>query len=188
MDLFDEDRDRRRGKKPFDSISDKEFERIFDEMQKLFESTNFKEMIEEMLRGSLGSDKRFIHSLNINIVPMGKPKTQGFGKHPLKKPQGTQRGHEEREPLTDIIEGDKEISITIEIPSVEKEDIDLNVTDDTLEIMVNNPKRKYHKLLNLPCNVKPKTMETTYKNGVLDVVIQRKKKKKKGEGYRATIE
>jgi len=49
MDPFDEDRDRRRGKNPFDSIDDDEFERIFDEMQKMFESTNFREMIKEML-------------------------------------------------------------------------------------------------------------------------------------------
>ena len=40
MDPFDEDRDRRRGKKPFDFIDDDEFERIFDEMQRMFESTS----------------------------------------------------------------------------------------------------------------------------------------------------
>ena len=38
-------------------------------------------------------------------------------------------------------------------------------------------KGKYHELLNLPCDVKPKTMKATYKNGVLDVVVKRKKKK-----------
>ena len=96
--------------------------------------------------------------------------------------------YEEPEPLADIIEGDEEVTVTVEIPGVENKDIDLNVNEDTLEITVSNPRRKYHKLLDLPCDVKPKTMKATYKNGILDVVIKRKKKKKTGGRYRATIE
>jgi HSP20 family protein len=187
MDIFDEDRGRRRRENPFDFIDDDKFERIFDKMQKLFESTNFKEMIEETLSGSLGPNKRYItRDFSINMAPI-KPKTQKPGKHPLKQPQRAQSGYEEREPLADIIERDKEISITFEIPSVEKKDIDLNVTDYALEIMVNTPKRKYHKHFKLPCSVKPKTAEATYKNGVLDVVMKRKKIRRTGSGDRATI-
>ena len=44
-------------------------------------------------------------------------------------------------PLPDIIEGDEEVAITVEIPSVEKEDIYLNVADGTIEIAVDNAKR-----------------------------------------------
>ena len=62
------------------------------------------------------------------------------------------------------------------MPDVEEEEIDLNATENTLEIIVNNPGRKYHRFLNLPYSIKPKTVKTTYKNGVLDVVIKRKKK------------
>lgn len=69
---------------------------------------------------------------------------------------------------------------------LKKEDIDFNVTEDALEIMVNISKRKYHKLLDLPCDVKPKTMKTTFKNGFLDVILKRKKNISKG--YRAAIE
>ena len=106
----------------------------------------------------------------------------------MKTPQGEPGISEEREPLSDIIEGDEEVSVTVEIPGVEKEDIDLNVTEDSLDIRVNSAKRKYHKLLDLPCDVKPKTTKATYKNGILDVVIKRKERKKPGEGYRATVE
>lgn len=94
---------------------------------------------------------------------------------------------EDHEPFTDIVEGDRDVAVTIEIPYVEKEDIDFNVTEDTLEIMVNISKRKYHKLLDLPCDVKTKTMKTTFKNGVLDVILK-KKKKNISKGYRAAIE
>lgn len=188
MDPFDRDREKKRRKSPFDFIDDDEFERIFDEMQKIFESSNFKEMIEEMLRGSSGPNRRFIRGFSLNIGPDGKPRIQEFGNRQIKTPKGEPTISEEREPLTDIIEGDEDVAITVEIPGVEKEDIDLNVNENTLEITVDTPKRKYHKHIDLPCDVKPKTTTATYKNGVLDVAIKRKEKKKPGEGYRVNIE
>jgi HSP20 family protein len=186
MDPFDEDKDRRRRKNQFDFLDDKEFERIFKEMKRMFESTNFQEMIEKMLRDSFESNKRFIHSLSINILPGGRPKIQRFNNHPLKNPQGKTISSEEHGPLTDIIEGNEEVAVTVEIPGVEKEDIDLNATENALEITVDNPERKYHKLLNLPCSIKQKTAKAVYKNGVLDVVIKRKGKKT-GAGYKPNI-
>jgi len=141
-----------------------------------------------MLHDSSEPNKRFIHWLGIDIVPVGKPKVQRFCNCPFKNPKGEPMSYKEPEPLTDIIEGDEEVAVTVEIPGVEKEDIDLNVTEDAIEITVDNPKRgKYHELLNLPCDVKPKTMKATYKNGVLDVVVKRKKKKT-GRGCRVTID
>lgn len=95
---------------------------------------------------------------------------------------------DEREPLTDIIEGDNDVAITIEIPGVEKDNIDLNVTEDTLEIKVDAPQRKYRKVLNLPNKVKPKSTKATYKNGILDIVLDKKDKKKGGSSYNVSIE
>ena len=45
MEPFNEDdaRDKRR-RNPFDFIGDDEFEKIFDEMQKWFDSSNFKDL------------------------------------------------------------------------------------------------------------------------------------------------
>ena len=94
---------------------------------------------------------------------------------------------EEREPLTDVIEGDEDVAITVEMPGVERDDIDLNAARDNLEIKVDTPRRKYHKKIDLPCDVIPKTTKATYKNGVLDVVIKRKKKKKPDDGYKVNI-
>ena len=107
---------------------------------------------------------------------------------PRKSKRGESLISEEREPLTDIIEGDEDVAVTVEIPGVNRNDIDLNVKREYLEIKVDNPTRKYHKRLDLPCGVVPKTTKATYKNGVLDIVIKRKDKKKPGEGYRVNIE
>ena len=189
MDLFDEDKNRRKKRRnPFDFIDEDEFEKIFEEVQKMFESGDFKEMIEDMFRGGINPNKRFVHGFSLNIGPDGKPRIQEFGNKPRKSPDGEPLISEEREPLTDIIEGDDDVAVTVEIPGVEKNDIDLNVTNDVLEIKVDTPKRKYHKRLDLPCNVKPKTTKATYKNGILDVVIKRKEKKKPGDEYKVNIE
>lgn len=172
------DEDRMRGKNPFDSIDDEEFEQIFDEIQRMFESTDFREMIKEIIREEVEQNKRVIHWLCINMLPVEKPKIQRYCKCPIKNPKEELISYEEPLPLPDIIEGDEDVAITVEIPSVEKEDINLDVAEGTLEIAVDTAKRKYHELLNLPCDVKPKTMKATYKNSVLDVVVKRKKKKK----------
>lgn len=187
MDPFDEDKNRRR-KNPFDFIGDDEFERIFDEMQKMFENINFKDLMEDMLRNGIEPNKRFIRGFSVNIGPDGKPKIQEFGNRPIRSPKGTSTISDEREPLTDIIEGDSDIAITIEIPGVEKDNIDLNVTEETLEIKVDAPERKYHKVVNLPNKVKTKSTKATYKNGILDIVLDKKDNKKGGSGYKVSIE
>ena len=187
MDPFDRDRNRKR-KNPFDFINDEEFEKIFDEMQRMFDSIDFKEMIEDMLRNGFDPNKRFIHGFSLNIGSDGKPKFQEFGNRPIKSSKGEPVISDEREPLTDVIEGDEDVAVTVEIPGVEKEDIDLNITQKKLEIKVDNPKRKYHKIVDIPCDVKPKTTKATYKNGVLDIVIKRVEKKKPGGGYRVNID
>lgn len=165
-------------------MNDEDFDRIFEEARK---------MIEDMFKGgapfkSFEEGKPFIHGFKINMGPDGKPEISEFGNRAVKTQDGEPTISEEREPLTDIIEGDNDVAITVEIPGVEKEDIDLNATDNTLEIHVDTPQRKYQKILDLPCGVKPKTTKATYKNGILDVTIQRKEKKKDDEGYKVNIE
>lgn len=164
--------DKRRKRRPFGFFGfDEEFEKMFEELQRMAEEA-FSAPFEEM-------EKPFVHGFSIRIGPDGKPRIQEFGNRPSRSPSGEPMISEEREPLTDLIEGEEEVSVTVEIPGVEKEDIDLEVMEDTLEITVDAPQRKYHKLLELPCDVKPKTTKATYKNGILDVEIKRKEKKKK---------
>ncbi|MDH7517984.1 MAG: Hsp20/alpha crystallin family protein [Candidatus Thermoplasmatota archaeon] len=189
MDPFGDDKNKRKRRNPFDFFGfDDDFindilndERLMDDIRR---------MTEEMMKmfSTAQPGKAVVHGFKINFGPDGRPRIQEFGNRPLKSPKGEQMISEEREPLTDIIEGDEDVAVTVEIPGVEKEDIDLHVTGDVLEITVNNPQRKYHKRLNLPCDVLPKTTKATYKNGILDVVIKRKEKKKPGEGYKVNIE
>ena len=180
---------RRRRKNPFDSFGfDDDFIRDLLDDDRIMD--DIKRMTEEMMRmySQAQPGKPFVHGFKIHVGPDGKPKIEDFGNRPIKSADGEAVISEEREPLTDIIEGDEDVAVTVEIPGVEKEDIDLNIKNDTIEIKVDAQNRKYHKTLNLPCDVVPKSTKATYKNGVLDVIIKRKEKKKPGEGYHVNIE
>jgi len=191
MDPFDdEDKNkRRRRRNPFDMFGfDEDFikdifndERVMDDI---------KRMTEEMMKmfSNAQPGKPVVHGFKIHVGPDGKPHIEDFGNKQIKSAEGEPSISEEREPLTDIIEGDNDVAVTVEIPGVEKNDIDLSVEKETLEIKVDTSDRKYHKTLELPCDVIPKTTKATYKNGILDVVIKRKEKKKPGSGYKVNIE
>ncbi len=120
----------------------------------------------------------YVYGFTMRIGPDGKPIIQEFGN--VRRGFGTEEG-EYREPLTDVMEGENTISITAEIPGVTKEDIDLEVTEDTVKIKVDTPERKYYKEIALPEKVIPDSAKASYKNGILDVVLEKARKKKKGK-------
>ena len=192
MDSYDDDeinRRRRRRRNPFDTFGiDDDFIRDLLDDDRVM--GDIRRMAEEMMKmfTTAQPGKPFVHGFKIQYGPDGKPKIEDFGNKPIKSPKGESLISEEREPLTDIIEGDNDVAVTVEIPGVEKEDIDLNVTKENIEIRVDNLQRKYHKNLDLPCDVLPKTTKATYKNGILDVVIKRSEKKKPGSGYKVNID
>jgi molecular chaperone GrpE len=94
----------------------------------------------------------------------------------------------QREPMLDIIEDDRSISITVELPGVDKENIDLIVDKNLLTLTTTEATRKYHKELSLSSEVDPDTAEATYRNGVLDVVLKKVKKAKAKEPKEILIE
>ena len=149
-----------------------------------------KKMAEEMMKMFTNAQpgKPIVHGYKIEFGPDGKPQIEDFGNRSIRSPEGVPTISDEIEPRTDIIEGENDVAITVEIPGVEKEDIDLVATEDTLEIKVDSPKRKYHKRIDLPCNVKTKSTKATYKNGILDIVLDKKEKKKDHGGFRVSIE
>lgn len=187
---MDDDNDRekrRRRRNPFDFFDDDFIRDLLDDDRVM---DDIRRMTEEMMRmfSNAQPGKPVVHGFKIHYGPDGKPIIEDFGNKQIKSPEGEALISEEREPLTDIIEGDEDVSITVEIPGVEKEDIDLNATNDALEIKVDTPQRKYHKKLILPCDILPKTTKATYKNGILDIVLRRREKKKPGEGFKVNIE
>lgn len=180
MNPFKDNKDRSERRYPFDDADEDMFEQIFDEMQRMLEDVVFKEMIEDAFRSKFDSNKHFIYGYRIKTETDGKPNIREFGNFTKKSPTKHNTAPDEQDPPTDIIEGDENISVTVEIPGTKKQDIELKATENALEINISSPRYNYHKRIALPCSVKEQSTKATYKNGVLDVVITRKKKKNDG--------
>ncbi len=182
--MYPFDNDRRRSRDPFDFFGfDDDIENIFRNMERMWERA-FKDFNFDQIEPG----KSFVHGFNIRIGPDGKPSIEEFGNRPKKIDEGKTIVPDEREPLTDVIEGDEDVFITVEIPGVEKEDIDLKITDSNIKINVDSPNRKYHKSIDLPCNIIPTKSKATYKNGILDITLKRMEKKRDNEGYHVSID
>lgn len=105
----------------------------------------------------------------------------GLGGRPMVEPFGnvkrTSRGpvvQEEREPLVDVFDEKDHLLIIIELPGVEEEHISAGVQGDILTISAANGERKYHKEVVLPENVDASILKSKYKNGVLEIKINKK--------------
>lgn len=117
--------------------------------------------------GATGQDP-FVYGFSMRLGPDGRPHIQEFGNT---KPF-TPAAEEGREPLTDVIEGKDAISVTAELPGVEKGDINLHVAEESVTLSVKSG-RRYAKEIRLPAPVLPSTAQATYKNGILDITIKR---------------
>lgn len=75
-----------------------------------------------------------------------------------------------------------EVKVVAELPGVEKSDVKLHGTEDTLTISVDTPQRKYFKEVRLPAKVDVKETKSTYKNGVLEVTLSKTKEERGPKG------
>ena len=169
----------------------RDVERMMEETFRRFTSQAPKDLIRERI-GPDGSRIKemgpFVYGYSMKIGPDGKPLIQEFGNiKPGLKPSGfsfePRKNLEvkgEREPLVDVMSDDNEVKVIAELPGVEKEDIKLDTTSNSLTIDVDAEARKYYKELELPTEVDPESAKSSYKNGVLEVTFNRVKKGPKG--------
>lgn len=178
-DFWDEDRWNRFW--DIDEFFDFDVDEYFEKMRRYLDR-----LFHTALRGEAEIRGPFIYGFTMRIGPDGKPHIQEFGntKPYLMGRKGEGLG---REPITDITESEGEVYVTAEIPGVEKKDIDIRLTEDTLTIDVKNPKRRYYKSITLPCAVDPDSAKATYKNGILDITIKKKAVEER-KGKRIKIE
>jgi HSP20 family protein len=119
----------------------------------------------------LNKGMKGVFGFSIKTAVGGKPVVESFG-NIRKTPQGP-KVEEEREPITDIFDEKNEIAVMAEMPGIGEENISLDLKGDILEIKATNSNRSYYKEILLPSKVRPETLTSSYKNGVLEVRIQK---------------
>jgi HSP20 family protein len=170
---------KRRRRPPYRDPFFGDIDRMFREMEKMMEE-EVKNLTQNVPKNYVKERKLpdgrtvrelgpFVYGYSMKIGPDGKPEIRQFGniKKSLKGPQVK----DEREPLVDIVETNSEVRVVAELPGVEKTDIKLHGTEDSLTVSVNTPQTKYYKEVALPTKVKVKEAKSSYKNGVLEVVF-----------------
>ncbi len=159
------------------------------------EFQRLQEMIAKMLQNGMSGDdaafkaEPFVCGFNVRMSPDGKVRLDRFGntdptpkvEHIAPKEVTEETTSAQRSPLTDLIDDETTISLTVEIPGVEKKDIDLNVEEKMLTIHVDSETRKYFKEIPLQCAVDINSAIATYKNGVLDITLTKEKRRKSGK-------
>ena len=179
---------------PFDFFSSWEnfnMDEIMERIIPYFKGSSFGKMIDEMMKNLMKNLENvdssefeemfknpFVYGFKIGVGPDGKPNFGQFGN--LKpKEYGDVETSDVREPLIDVFKEDKHVRVIAEVPGVNKGDVQLTGSERTLTIKAHSNTRKYEKSVSLPVPVDIKTAKAKYKNGVLEVVIERKGNQKK---------
>jgi len=176
-----------------------DIDKMMEEMEKQMADT-FRDMENLMPRDMVrvrrlpdGSVRReygpFVYGYSVKIGPDGKPIIREFGN--LRPGLGGEGQpplnlRDQREPLVDVIDENENIRVVAELPGVSKDDITLYVTERSVTIEVDTPERRYYKELGLPVEVDESSATSTYKNGVLETLLV--KRKPRGRGTPIKIE
>jgi len=106
-------------------------------------------------------------------------------------------------PWADVYETDGEVVVEVDLPGMEKENIHVNATEETLEVSAEAKRaeevkeagygrrerghRRFSRRFSLPAKVNPEGAKSTYRNGVLTVRLPKKEVERR-KGFRVPIE
>jgi HSP20 family protein len=155
----------------------KELRDVLDELEHYFEG--FQKEIEDAVKSNIfGGDQSawpFVAGFSFNMGPEGRPSLQVFGNNPI-------RADGFRSPISEQVvdQNNGNLHILLEMPGVEKEDINVEATEDSAVIRAENGEKKYRAELQLQAQVRPESGKAEYKNGMLEISFSLKDKANKG--------
>ncbi len=151
---------------------------MLDELDRFFEE--FERAIEQTVRSSVNTgakafSKPVVAGMAMGLGPEGKPRIQFFGDN-LVGPDGY------RAPIYEQVVDEKEgnLRLIVELPGVEKEDVQISALEDRLSLEAARGDRKYRMELTLQSAIDPESGTASYANGILEVVFKTRDKTNKG--------
>ena len=97
---------------------------------------------------------------------------------------------------SDVTETDKEVVLTVELPGVEKKEIDIDASEEAIRVSVESKKRKevkgknfykagsryfeFKSTYSMPCEIDPRSVSASYTNGVLEVKAKKARATRRG--------
>ncbi|MBK7386551.1 MAG: Hsp20/alpha crystallin family protein [Methanothrix sp.] len=151
----------------------------FKAMIKRFEESTpseFKDLVreEETPTGTIRRYGPFVYGFSYTAEPGKEPVFQEFGNiRPSSRGILPSQG---REPLVDVMSEKDKFKIFVELPGVDKDEVKLNVAEDSIEIQTNDEK-KFYKFIDLDETVDVDSTKASYKNGILTIELDKKLKR-----------
>ncbi len=112
-----------------------------------------------------------IYGFNVRLGPDGQPIIGSFGN--VKPSEPNVKYGEEREPLVDVIEKDKEITIIVEMPGAERNTIRIETHPNEVWITAKDHRRNFNTKVRVNHPLNPKARSVEFHNGVLELVFRR---------------
>jgi len=143
-------------------------------MKKTNDFEEFLNLLEEAVNKIVDEndtpEKRPVNiSININLYPV------------MAANPGAIFVQEEKIPV-DILETNDKIHAVMPVPGMKMENIKINCSGKSLEIMAVNSEKTFRELIQLPSKVNRTGIAATCKNGILEVVLNKPKNERKKTG------
>lgn len=164
--MMDEDKKRRR-------------KSFFDDDDFLFDFSEMDDMINKMMGSFFSTDdfkmrgRPIVWGRTVRQGPDGKIRIEEFGN--MKSMGGRPVVSEKREPLIDVVNTEKDITITAELPGVNEKDIKIETQGThTVIISVDSKEKPYYKELEFEDSLDMKNKKVSVNNGILEIFLKKK--------------
>ena len=121
----------------------------------------------------LGKAVKVMYGFTVKMGAGGTPVVSQFGNI-----RATEKGavvEEVREPVVDVFDEEDRVLVITELPGVEESDINIEVKDDIVFLSAEGKDAKYAKEVLLPRSVDDAKTQSSYKNGVLEIIFSKVK-------------
>ncbi|MFX0082107.1 MAG: archaeal heat shock protein Hsp20 [Candidatus Hodarchaeota archaeon] len=162
--------------KQFRQLFNDIFEKISKNLPPEFQNLSPEDIMREFRKNKakFGLNSPIMYGFNINIGPDGRPTIDSFGNIKPKPTSGEPVVKSKREPLIEVSEEIDQILVIAEMPGVDRDDIELEATSDSLIISTKeNAKRHYYKIVKLPSTINSDVAKARYTNGILEVRLKK---------------
>lgn len=141
-------------------------------MEKLNELAETGKELHEQKAFTSESGLKGVYGINVRVGlgdDKDKVSVEPFGNIRKDKKSGRTVVQEVIEPVVDVFDEDDHALVLAEMPGVALHDVRLELHDDLLSIVAENPRKKYHKELLLPRAYTREQLQMSCNNGILEI-------------------
>ena len=164
------------GSKQFRQLFNDLFEKISKNLPPEFQNLSPKDLMREFRKNKskFGLNSPIMYGFNINLNKDGKPTINSFGNIKTKPYSDKPEVQKAREPLTEVDEEEDQIVVICEMPGVDRDDIELEATSDSLIISTKEKANiHYYKKIKLTSAINSDVAKARYTNGILEVRLKK---------------